>query len=167
MLTTASGERAKMEPSSSAWAPQGIKPCTTQEKISSMEAARRGVTVDIVVPGVSNLVLVDRAMTAQFDQFLKNYCRIWRSTGTFNHSKLLTIDGRWSYAGSSNLDSRSLRLNFEIDLEVYDGEFAGAIERRIDAAIADARQVNLEELQARPFAVRLIERLLWLGSPYL
>ncbi|MCA0256755.1 MAG: phosphatidylserine/phosphatidylglycerophosphate/cardiolipin synthase family protein [Proteobacteria bacterium] len=130
-------------------------------------AARRGVTVDIVVPGVSNLVLVDRAMTAQFDQFLKNYCRIWRSTGTFNHSKLLTIDGRWSYAGSSNLDSRSLRLNFEIDLEVYDSEFAGAIERRIDAAIADARQVNLEELQARPFAVRLIERLLWLGSPYL
>ena len=63
--------------------------------------------------------------------------------------------------------SRSLRLNFEIDLEVYDGEFAEAIERRIDAAIADARQVNLGELQARPFAVRLIERLLWLGSPYL
>lgn len=58
-----------------------------------MTAARRGVEVDIVVPAVNNLVLVDRAMTAQFDQILKNYCRIWRSTGSFSHSKLLTIDG--------------------------------------------------------------------------
>lgn len=130
-------------------------------------AARRGVAVDIVVPGVSNLTLVDQAMTAQFDQLLKNYCRIWRASGAFNHSKLLTIDGRWSYAGSSNLDNRSLRLNFEIDLEVYDCEFAAAIERRIDAAIADAQPVSLDALRARPFPVRLLERLLWLGSPYL
>lgn len=130
-------------------------------------AARRGVEVDIVVPGVNNLVLVDRAMTAQFDQFLKNYCRIWRSSGPFNHSKLLTIDGRWSYAGSSNLDERSLRLNFEIDLEVYDSEFAAGVERRIDAAIAEARPVTLEALQNQPFPVRLVDRILWLGSPYL
>ncbi|MBB4105144.1 cardiolipin synthase [Rhizobium borbori] len=139
-----------------------------RELISALTtAARRGVEVDIVVPGVSNLVLVDRAMTAQFDQFLKNYCRIWRSSGPFNHSKLMTIDGRWSYTGSSNLDGRSLRLNFEIDLEVYDSAFAAQVERRIDAAIADAQPVTLEALQARPFPVRLLERILWLGSPYL
>lgn len=139
-----------------------------RELISALvTAARRGVEVDVVVPGVSNLVLVDRAMTAQFDQLLKNHCRIWRSSGPFNHSKLMTIDGRWSYTGSSNLDSRSLRLNFEIDLEVFDSAFATQVEHRIDAAIAEAEPVTLEALSDRPFAVRLIERILWLGSPYL
>jgi len=130
-------------------------------------AARRGVEVDIVVPATNNLMLVDRAMTGQFDQMLKNYCRIWRASGAFNHSKLLAIDGRWAYVGSSNLDPRSLRLNFEIDMEVLDTAFAEGIERRIDAAIASAMPVSLEGLRARPFPIRLIERILWLGSPYL
>ncbi|WJR69141.1 phosphatidylserine/phosphatidylglycerophosphate/cardiolipin synthase family protein [Neorhizobium sp. CSC1952] len=130
-------------------------------------AARRGVTVDIVVPTANNLVLVDRAMTAQFDQMLKNYCRIWRASGPFNHSKLMAVDGCWAYVGSSNLDPRSLRLNFEVDLEVFDRQFAEALERRIDLAISSATEVTLEGLRARPFLVRLIERVLWLGSPYL
>jgi cardiolipin synthase len=130
-------------------------------------AARRGVTVDIVVPSANNLKLVDLAMTAQFDQMLKNYCRIWRDTGPFNHSKLLAIDGRWSYVGSSNLDPRSLRLNFEIDLEVLDHAFAQALERRIDMTISSATEVTLEGLRNRPFPIRLLERVLWLGSPYL
>ncbi|MFB9949714.1 phosphatidylserine/phosphatidylglycerophosphate/cardiolipin synthase family protein [Rhizobium puerariae] len=130
-------------------------------------AARRGVAVDIVVPTANNLVLVDRAMTAQFDQMLKNYCRIWRASGPFNHSKLMAIDGRWAYVGSSNLDPRSLRLNFEVDLEVLDCPFAEALERRIDLAISSASEVTLDGLQARPFPVRLVERVLWLGSPYL
>lgn len=130
-------------------------------------AARRGVAVDIVVPTANNLVLVDRAMTAQFDQMLKNYCRIWRASGPFDHSKLMAIDGCWAYIGSSNLDPRSLRLNFEVDLEVLDRHFAEALERRIDLAISSATEVTLDGLQSRPFLVRLIERVLWLGSPYL
>lgn len=139
-----------------------------RELISALiTAARRGVRVDIVVPTANNLVLVDRAMTAQFDQMLKNYCRIWRASGPFNHSKLLVIDGAWSYVGSSNLDPRSLRLNFEIDLEILDCPFAEALEQRIDRVISSATEVTLHGLRARPFAVRLIERVLWLGSPYL
>lgn len=130
-------------------------------------AARRGVAVDIIVPATNNLTLVDRAMTAQFDQVLKGDCRIWRADGPFNHSKLMAVDGRWAYVGSSNLDPRSLRLNFEVDMEVYDLDFAGALEARIDAMLRTAAPVLLEDLQARPFALRLIDRILWLGSPYL
>ncbi len=130
-------------------------------------AARRGVSVDIVVPETNNLTLVDRAMTAQFDQMLKNYCRIWRATGPFNHSKLMAIDGCWAYFGSSNLDPRSLRLNFEVDLEVLDHSFAEALEKRIDLAISSASAVTLEGWRNRPFIERLLERILWLGSPYL
>ncbi|TPK98752.1 phosphatidylserine/phosphatidylglycerophosphate/cardiolipin synthase family protein [Mesorhizobium sp. B2-4-12] len=139
-----------------------------RELISALiTAARRGVEIDIVVPAKNNLFLVDRAMTAQFDQMLKNYCRIWRTAGPFDHSKLLSIDGLWAYVGSSNLDARSLRLNFEIDLEVLDAGFAEEIEARIEAAIETATPVTLEALQARPFIIRLFDRILWLGSPYL
>jgi cardiolipin synthase len=139
-----------------------------RELISALvTAARRGVRVDIVVPSANNLMLVDRAMTAQFDQMLKDRCHIWRASGPFDHSKIMAIDGRWSYVGSSNIDPRSLRLNFEVDVEVFDTQFAEELERRIDSAIASATEVTLDGLRTRPFLVRLIERVLWLGSPYL
>lgn len=139
-----------------------------RELISALTTAgRRGVEIDIVVPAVNNLFLVDRAMTAQFDQVLKHYCRVWRHEGAFDHSKLMAIDGVWAYVGSSNLDARSLRLNFEIDMEVLDADFAAEIETRIGSAIASAQPVTLETLKARPFIIRVFDRLLWLGSPYL
>jgi cardiolipin synthase len=139
-----------------------------RELISALvTAARRGVDVDIVIPAVNNLMLVDRAMTAQFDQILKNYCRIWRATGSFSHSKLLTIDGTWAYVGSSNIDPRSLRLNFEVDLEVLNEGFSGEIDEHIEDALRSAAAVTLEALHSRGFLVRLIEKILWLGSPYL
>jgi cardiolipin synthase A/B len=139
-----------------------------RELISALTtAARRGVEIDIVVPAMNNLFLVDRAMTAQFDQVLKHYCRVWRTEGSFDHSKLLSVDGVWAYIGSSNLDARSLRLNFEIDVEVLDAGFAAEIEARIGSAIASSASVTIETLRARPFIVRLFDRVLWLGSPYL
>jgi cardiolipin synthase len=139
-----------------------------RELISAIvTAARRGVEIDIVVPSSNNLKLVDLAMTAQFDQMLKHGCRIWRASGAFNHSKLTVIDGAWSYIGSSNIDPRSLRLNFEVDIEVVDADFADLIGHRIAAALSEARQVKLDDLRARPFVQRLVERVTWLGSPYL
>ena len=139
-----------------------------RELISALvTAARRGVSVDIVVPGVNNLKLVDRAMRAQFDQLLKDGCRIWRAGGAFNHSKLMTIDGAWSYVGSSNIDPRSLRLNFEVDLEILDRDVARQVEERIGKVIEESREVNLAHLKSRPFLERLLDRIIWLGSPYL
>ena len=132
-----------------------------------MTASLRGVEVDIVVPAVNNLVLVDRAMTAQFDQTLKGGCRIWRATGAFNHSKLMTVDDRWAYVGSSNLDPRSLRLNFEIDLEVLDAGFASTVGNKLQSVLSSAEPVTLADLRAKPFTTRLLNKIFWLGSPYL
>jgi cardiolipin synthase len=130
-------------------------------------AARRGVVVDIVIPGHNNLRLVGAAMEAQLELMVQDGVRVWRSGGAFDHSKLMTIDGQWSYVGSSNLDPRSLRLNFELDLEVYSKELAGALEKRIDQAIASGHLVTWRELKAKPFWLRLRNRLIWLVSPYL
>ncbi len=106
-------------------------------------------------------------MTAQLDEVIRNGCRIWRASGNFNHSKLITIDGAWSYVGSSNLDPRSLRLNFELDMEIYSRDTARDIERLIDREIAQADLVTLEGLAAIPFGKRLRNRIIWLASPYL
>lgn len=130
-------------------------------------AGRRGVDVDIVIPSNNNLKLVDCAMTAQLDQVLAGNCRVWRASGAFDHSKLMAVDGEWSYVGSSNLDPRSLRLNFELDLEVYDAALSGEVAGRIARKIADAQAETLETLRARPFLMRLRNRAVWLGSPYL
>ncbi|WP_176084137.1 phospholipase D-like domain-containing protein [Martelella sp. HB161492] len=130
-------------------------------------AARRGVIVDIVVPDDNNLKTVDHAMTAQFDEIIRDGSRIWRDLGPFNHSKLMTVDGKWSYLGSTNMDSRSLRLNFETDLEVFDEAFAADIASRITAARERARQVTREMLASRHYLRKLRDRLLWLGLPYL
>lgn len=139
-----------------------------RELISALTtAARRGVDVDVVVPGQNNIAIVDRAMTAQFNQVVRSGCRVWRAHGPFNHSKLLTVDSVWAFVGSSNLDPRSLRLNFEIDLGVLDAAFATEIEARISAAIAHADAVTPATLQARPLPARLLDRTLWLASPYL
>lgn len=130
-------------------------------------AARRGIAVDVVIPAANNLPLVDHAMTAQLDQVVRAGCRVWRAEGMFDHSKLMAVDGAWAYVGSSNLDSRSLRLNFELDLEVYDPALATAVEARIDAQIAGARAETMETLKARSFPIRVRNRAVWLASPYL
>jgi cardiolipin synthase len=130
-------------------------------------AARRGIRVDIVIPGKNNLRLVDYAMTAQLDQVIRCGCQVWRTTGAFDHSKLLTVDEAWSYTGSSNLDPRSLRLNFELDTEIYDREVAQHISARIDSVIASSHAQTLEMLRDLPFAKRLRNKVIWLATPYL
>jgi cardiolipin synthase len=130
-------------------------------------AARRGIRVDIVIPGKNNLRLVDYAMTAQLDQVIRGGCQVWRTTGPFDHSKLLTVDDAWSYTGSSNLDPRSLRLNFELDTEIYDRDVAQQISARIDNAISTAHLQTVEMLTALPFLKRLRNKVIWLATPYL
>jgi len=130
-------------------------------------AARRGVRVDIVIPEHNNLQLVDRAMRAQFYPLVRGGCHIWRAAGAFDHSKLAVVDGIWAYAGSSNLDARSLRLNFEIDMEVMDKKFAADIAGLIKAELANAREISLSEIKKVPFLPRLYNRIIWLASPYL
>jgi cardiolipin synthase len=87
-------------------------------------AAMRGIEVDLVLPQKSNLALVQWASTALLWQFLERGCRVWLSPPPFDHSKVLVIDGRVSFVGSANWDPRSLRLNFEFNLECYDRELA-------------------------------------------
>ena len=87
-------------------------------------ASMRGVRVDIVLPQKNNLVMVQWASNALLWQLLERGCRVWLSPPPFDHTKLMVVDDLWSVVGSANWDARSLRLNFEFNLECYDRKLA-------------------------------------------
>ena len=128
-------------------------------------AAYRGVTVDVVLPENSNHPTLDWGSRAQIGPLLAAGCRIWTHPPPFDHSKLMTVDGVWSLVGSSNWDVRSFRLNFELDLEVYDPAIARQVDELITAQ--QGRQIREAELRARSLAVRMRDGAARLMLPYL
>ncbi len=130
-------------------------------------AAMRGVAVDILLPERSDLSQVKWAMRAQLWQVLERGCRVWLMPGPFDHSKLLLVDGVWSFFGSANWDARSLRLNFELNVECYSPELGRRLEALVESKRAAARRVTLEEMDGRPLAVKLRDGIARLFSPYL
>jgi cardiolipin synthase A/B len=125
------------------------------------------VEVDILFPGRSNVPLMDWAMTPQLSWLLEAGCRVYHTPPPFDHSKLCVVDGIWSMIGSTNWDARSLRLNFEYNLECYDRGLAARLDAIIDAKIAVARPVDRTQIDSRSFPVRLRDGLTRLLSPYL
>jgi cardiolipin synthase len=130
-------------------------------------AALRGVAVDVVLPERSNLPVVGWAQMAQLWQVLQQGCRVWLSPPPFDHSKILVVDGCWSLLGSANWDPRSLRLNFELDVECYDAGLAAELDGLIRERIARARPLTLAEVDGRPLPIRLRDGVARLFSPYL
>jgi cardiolipin synthase len=130
-------------------------------------AALRGVAVDILLPAKSNLPFVQWASQAHWWQLLEYGCRIWLTPPPFDHSKLLVVDDCWSLVGSANLDPRSLRLNFEFNVECYDVELAAKLTALFEVKRRLARRITLEEIDRRPLAVRLRDGIARLSTPFL
>jgi len=129
--------------------------------------ALRGVVVDIVLPGRSNLPLLDWAMRPQFAGLVASGCRVYLSGPAFDHTKLFLVDDAWSLIGSTNWDARSLRLNFEYNLECHDATLVRQLDGLVDSRIQRAHRLTTAELEAQSLAARLRDRLVWLLSPYL
>lgn len=129
-------------------------------------AALRGVRVDIVIPEKTNFAVMDWAMRPQLVDLLENGCRVFLSPPPFDHTKLFTADGFWSLIGSTNWDSRSLRLNFEYDLECYDQDLARGLDAIAEERMAVSREITLGELRAQSLAVRLRDGTARLLTPY-
>jgi cardiolipin synthase A/B len=77
------------------------------------------------------------------------------------------VDSHWVLLGSANWDARSLRLNFELNVEGYGREFAQEMERIIAKKSSAAREVTLVEMDGRPLPARLRDAAARLFSPYL
>jgi cardiolipin synthase len=130
-------------------------------------AAKRGVEVDIIVPEVGNLPVVRWAMWGNYRQVLDEGTRIWLSPPPFDHSKLFLVDGYWSSIGSANWDPRSLRLNFEFNLECYDEDFGASLAEHFRDRLRTARLLTPEDLDSRSTFKKLRDGTARLMKPYL
>ena len=139
-----------------------------RELSSALQAAAlRGVVVRVLLPGRNNLPYVHWATRNMLADLLEHGVEVYYQPPPFVHTKLFLVDGHYAQIGSANLDPRSLRLNFEVAVEVYDTPFARMLERHFEEARSRSRRVDLDEIQNRSLPVRMRDAAAWLFSPYL
>ena len=129
--------------------------------------AARGVDVRIIVPGHNNHKFVDLAARSAYGRLLEYGVRIYEKRGTFSHIKALLADDAWGFMGSSNCDSRSFRLNYELDFWFEGGPAAEALDREIRQELAECDEVMLFDTDRKPVWTRLVENACALLSPIL
>lgn len=130
-------------------------------------AALRGVSITLILPQRNNLPFVAWASRASYWELIKNGIQIFEQPPPFAHTKLLLVDGLWSLIGSANLDTRSFRLNFELNLAVYDQSFTAMLAGHFSQVQAKSHLITLQEMDARPLAIKLRDGVARLFSPYL
>jgi cardiolipin synthase len=127
-----------------------------------VEAQRRGVKVEIIVPGpILDAQLVRRASRAKWGPLLEAGVKIYEYQPTLYHTKVMVVDDCWVSVGSTNLDNRSFRLNDEANLNVLDNQFAREQARVFAEDRVHSRLVTLQEWRHRPITERLEE---WVAS---
>jgi cardiolipin synthase A/B len=127
----------------------------------------RGVTVNIVLPEKNNLPFVHWANRAILSELIAIGVRVYYQPAPFVHTKLMLMDDIWSLIGSANFDARSLRLNFELNLTVFDRLLAAELQTHFDRVMQNSRLITIDELRQRSLPVKLMDNFARLFSPYL
>jgi len=122
-------------------------------------AAKRGVDVKLVLPGVSDHDFIKYAGQSFYDQLLKGGVRIYQLQVAVLHAKTAVIDGVWSTIGSANIDRRSFIHNYEINVVVLDPAFGRDMESAFNEDLRDSKEVTLEQWRRRPWTSRIREML--------
>lgn len=128
-------------------------------------AALRGVDVRLFLSGKLDhpyLLFISRSY---YEELLNAGVRIFEYQKGIMHSKLMVVDGVWSFAGSANMDIRSFRLNFEINVAVHDNEMAQKIEQLMISDLAQSKEIKLDKFQARSWLEHAKESVLRLLAP--
>jgi cardiolipin synthase len=126
-----------------------------------LRAHRRGVFIQLVVPGESDVPLVQSATRHLYAQLLRRRFHIYERQVNMLHSKALVVDGEWTLVGSSNLDPRSLWINLEFLAVVHSRALAGEMTEIIDYEIEHSRRITLREYLQRSCWRRLVDRTAW------
>lgn len=126
-----------------------------------------GVEVCIVLPGCNNLPFVKWASQSLLRELVVNGIKVYYQPPPFVHTKLMLIDDIWALIGSANLDTRSLRLNFELNLSVIDAPFAHRVRSHFEQTLLLSHEITLEKLENRPLPIQLRDSICHLFAPYL
>lgn len=120
-------------------------------------AAKRGVDVRLVLPGVTDHGLVFHAGRAFYDELLASGVKIHNLKVAILHAKTAVIDGTWSTVGSANIDRRSFLHNYELNVVVVDPAFGRDMESAFSEDLRDSKEITLDEWRQRPWSDRVKE----------
>ena len=133
-----------------------------------LEARRRGVDVQIIVPGpVTDSDLTRRASRRSWGPLLEAGVAIYEFQPTMFHCKVMIVDDRWATIGSTNFDSRSFHLNSEANLNVSGAAFTRAERQAFEEDRSRSRQVTLDDWRHRPKLERFADWVAGLFSSQL
>lgn len=128
-------------------------------------AAMRGVKVRLLVPGRSSYLWTIYAGRSYYESLMQAGAEIFEYRRGAMHAKTLTVDGRWSFVGSANFDSRSLMLNFEAGMAIDDQRIAAQIERQFEEDVADSLAIDADTWHDRPVWRSLAENTFRMFGP--
>jgi cardiolipin synthase len=126
---------------------------------SLVKAARRGVDVHLLLPGMSDFWAPLQAGRSHYSRLLRAGIHLHELHDTLLHAKTCVIDGMWTTVGSSNLDWRSFLHNAEANLVVLDATLAQEMERVFMADVARAREIERAAWAKRGWRQRVAETL--------
>ncbi|WP_018629647.1 cardiolipin synthase [Niabella aurantiaca] len=130
-------------------------------------AAYSGIRIRILVPGISDSLLVNTAANSYYATLLEAGVEIYRYKKGFVHAKTLVSDRNLAMVGTANMDHRSFDLNFEVNTLVYDARIADQLAQAFENDLLDAEQIDAEKWLNRPLYIQLFEKTCRLLSPLL
>jgi cardiolipin synthase len=130
-------------------------------------AALRGVDVRVVVPEKNNHFYAGWAGRAYYEELLESGVKVYERRPPFMHAKGLLIDDAVAMIGTANLDVRSLKLNYETNLLVYDAPFINRLKEAMLEELALSHELDLNLWRQRPLAQRMRENACSLLTPIL
>lgn len=130
-------------------------------------ASLSGVSVKLLVPGISDSFLVNFAAHSYYNDLLKAGVEIYLYKKGFVHAKTLVADRKVAMVGTANMDFRSFDLNFEVNAIVYDVEVANELSDIFYEDVKDAEKINAAAWNNRPKLKQLFEKTARLVSPLL
>jgi len=131
------------------------------------DAARRGVDVKIILPGITDSQLALYAQRFYYSELLKSGVKLYEQSTSLLHAKTAVIDKVWSTVGSTNMDYLSLLNNDEVNAFILSHEFAVEMEQMFVSDLADSRHIQLDEWEKRPLLPRIREWFVHLFSQWL
>jgi len=130
-------------------------------------ASLGGVAVKLLVPGISDSMIVNAAARSYYDDLLSAGVEIFLYRKGFIHAKTLVTDKTISMVGTANMDYRSFDLNFEVNAVVYDRETAISLSNIFYEDLKDAEKIDIEKWKKRAWHKQLFEKTARLISPLL
>jgi len=131
------------------------------------EAARRGVDVRLVLPGLSDSSPIFHLGRSYYGELLESGVKIYQRRGGVMHAKTACVDGVWSTVGSTNLDWRSFLHNDEMNAVILGRDFAAQMEKMFADDLSESQEITLEQWRHRPIMQRVKERMARIGAYWL